>query len=161
TTNGAGAWSFDYTGTTLAEGSYTFTATATDAAGNASGASASLGVTVDITPPAAPAIASFVTDSGTMGDFSTSDHTLAMNGTAEANSTVSVFDGGTLLGTTTADASGNWSFLTPAATPLSSTPGGTTHTITAKATDAAGNLSAASAPLTITVTDQSKLGAVA
>ncbi|WP_412770604.1 Ig-like domain-containing protein, partial [Ralstonia solanacearum] len=33
-----------------------------------------------------------------------------MTGTAEANSTISVFDGTTLLGTTTADASGNWTF---------------------------------------------------
>ncbi|WP_269436252.1 hypothetical protein [Ralstonia pseudosolanacearum] len=33
-----------------------------------------------------------------------------MAGTAEANSTINVFDGTTLLGTTTADASGNWTF---------------------------------------------------
>ncbi|WP_412770683.1 Ig-like domain-containing protein, partial [Ralstonia solanacearum] len=33
-----------------------------------------------------------------------------LTGTAEANSTISVFDGTTLLGTTTADASGNWTF---------------------------------------------------
>src|SRR5204862_519040 len=51
TTNGAGAWSFDYTGTTLAEGNYTFTATATDQAGNVSPASAVFSVTVDLTAP--------------------------------------------------------------------------------------------------------------
>ena len=32
--NGAGAWSFDHTGTTLADASYVVTAQATDTAGN-------------------------------------------------------------------------------------------------------------------------------
>ncbi|WP_328514458.1 Ig-like domain-containing protein, partial [Ralstonia solanacearum] len=41
---------------------------------------------------------------------STNDATPTLTGTAEANSTISVFDGITLVGTTTADASGNWTF---------------------------------------------------
>ncbi|MFB9971683.1 Ig-like domain-containing protein [Pseudoroseomonas cervicalis] len=40
----------------LADGSYSYTATATDAAGNASPASAALGVTIDATPPAITAV---------------------------------------------------------------------------------------------------------
>jgi hypothetical protein len=46
TANAGGAWSFDYTGTALAVGSYSFTATATDAAGNTSLPSGSFAVTV-------------------------------------------------------------------------------------------------------------------
>ena len=72
----------------LADGGHSFTATATDAAGNTSAASAALSVTVDTAAPAAPAIASFSTDSGTAGDGITNDNTLTLTGTAEANSTV-------------------------------------------------------------------------
>ncbi|WP_328514992.1 Ig-like domain-containing protein [Ralstonia solanacearum] len=53
-----------------------------------------------------------------------------MTGTAEANSTISIFDGTTLLGTTTADASGNWTF-----TPTTALTDGS-HSLTATATDA-------------------------
>src|SRR5207244_6014776 len=75
--NGAGAWSFDYTGTTLAEGSYSFTATATDAAGNVSGTSAALNVTIDLTAPAVPAITGIVNDTGSSStDRITNDQTL-------------------------------------------------------------------------------------
>ena len=56
-------------------------------------------MTVDTTAPVAPAIASFSTDSGTVGDGITNDNTLTLTGTAEANSTVKVYDGATLLGT--------------------------------------------------------------
>ena len=97
TANGSGAWS--YTTAALANGSHSLTATATDAAGNTSAASATLSVTVDTAAPGAPAIASFSTDSGTVGDGITNDNTLTLTGTAEANSTVKVYDGATLLGT--------------------------------------------------------------
>lgn len=45
--NGSGAWSFDYTGTELPEGTNIFTATATDATGNTSAVSAAFAVIVD------------------------------------------------------------------------------------------------------------------
>ena len=57
-----------------------------------------------------------------------------LTGTAEANSTVTVFDGATLLGTATADSTGAWSYTT---SPLQNGP----HAFTATATDAAGNTS--------------------
>src|SRR4029077_11763600 len=50
--------------------------------------------------PAAPTIASFSNDSGTVGDHITNDSTPTLTGTAVANATVKVFDGATLLGTT-------------------------------------------------------------
>ena len=62
----------------------------------------------------APTITSFSTDSGTVGDHITNDNTLTLTGSAAANSTVNVYDGTTLLGTTTADGSGNWTCTTGA-----------------------------------------------
>ncbi|MEO1144895.1 MAG: Ig-like domain-containing protein [Cyanobacteria bacterium J06638_22] len=46
-----GTWSFDHTGTMLADGSYTLTATATDVAGNVSPISAGFDFTIDATAP--------------------------------------------------------------------------------------------------------------
>ena len=134
--NASGAWS--YTTAALANGSHSLTATATDAAGNTGAASGALSVTIDTAAPAAPTIASFTTDSGTVGDGITNDNTLTLSGTAEANATVKVFDGATLLGNVAANASGAWSYTTAALANGS-------HSLTATATDAAGNTGAASA----------------
>src|SRR6185369_16745980 len=95
--NGSGAWT--YTSAALANGLHSLTATATDVAGNTGVASSALNVTIDSTAPAAPSIASFSSDSGTVGDNITNDNTLTLTGTAEANATVKVYDGATLLGT--------------------------------------------------------------
>ena len=97
-----------------------------------SAASAALAVTIDTTAPVAPSITAFSTDSGAVGDGITNDNTLTLTGTAEANSTVKVFDGATLLGTATANGSGAWSFTT-------GTLSKAAHSFTATATDAAGN----------------------
>ena len=94
--NGSGAWS--YTTAALANGAHSLTATATDAAGNTGVASAALAVTIDTTAPVAPSITSFSPDSGTVGDGITNANVLTLTGTAEANATVKVFDGATLLG---------------------------------------------------------------
>ena len=107
-------------------------------------ASAALGVTIDTTAPVAPTIASFSTDSGVVGDGITNDTTLTLTGTAEANSTVKVFDGATLLGSAVANGSGAWSFTT-------GTLSSAAHSFTATATDAAGNTGVASAALAVTI----------
>ncbi len=60
-----------------------------------------------------------------------------LSGTAEANSKVTVYDGNAVVGTGTANSAGAWSITTK----LLSTG---THTLTAKAADAAGNVSSAS-----------------
>src|SRR5665811_1802088 len=91
----SGAWS--YTTGTLSNGSHSFTATDT-VSGTTSAASAALSVTVDTTAPVAPSITSFSPDSGVVGDHITNVNTLTLTGTAEANSTVKVYDGATLLG---------------------------------------------------------------
>ena len=128
--NGSGAWS--YTTAALSNGAHSLTATATDAAGNTGAASTALAVTIDTTAPVAPTIASFSPDSGVVGDHITNDNTLTLTGTAEANSTVKVYDGATLLGSAVANGSGAWSYTTAA---LSNGA----HNLTATATDAAGN----------------------
>ncbi len=52
--DGSGNWVFDYTGTSLADGSYNFTATASDTLAHTTAASAPYAVTVDGTAPALP-----------------------------------------------------------------------------------------------------------
>jgi hypothetical protein len=108
TTNGSGGWSF--TTGPLANGSHAFTATATDAAGNTSAASETLDPTIG--QPSAPTIMSFSPDSGRVGDGITNATILTLTGTADANSTIQVFDGTTQLGITAANDSGGWSFTT-------------------------------------------------
>ena len=142
TASGSGAWS--YTTPALANGAHSLTATATDAAGNTGVASSALAVTIDTTAPVAPTIASFSTDSGVVGDHITNDNTLTLTGTAEANSTVKVYDGTTLLNSVTASGTGAWSYTTPALT-------NGAHSLTATATDAAGNTGVASSALAVTI----------
>ena len=98
----------------------------TDDAGNVGSASSTF--TVDTTAPSSPVITSPTSGS------STSDTTPDVTGTAEANSTVTVFVDGSPVGTTTADGSGNWTFtITPALAEG-------TYAITARtAEDGAGN----------------------
>jgi Ca2+-binding RTX toxin-like protein len=139
TANGSGAWSV--TTFALPDGSHSFTATAT--AGGTTSSSSALSVTVDTVAPSAPTIDSFSTDTAPLGDGVTSDNTLTLTGTARADRTVAVYDGETLLGQTTSNSSGVWSYTTG---PLSNG----THSFTASRMDTAGN-EAASAALVVTV----------
>lgn len=137
TTDGGGAWSL--TTSTLLAGSHTLTAKATDLAGNISPASSGKTIIVDTTPPGTPTITTPV-----LSSIVTSDTTPTVAGTAEAGSIVNVLDGNVVVGTVVADGSGDWSIDT-------STLSQGSHTITATATDAAGNVSVASAAKTIVV----------
>ncbi|MBY0239450.1 MAG: DUF4214 domain-containing protein [Burkholderiaceae bacterium] len=133
TANSSGVWIL--TPSTLADGAYTITAKATDAAGNTSAASTARTLTVDATPPAVPTLTVGTGVSNTRPAFS---------GVTEAGAKVEVFDGTVSLGTATANSSGAWSF-TP------SDLAGGAHSITVKATDAAGNTSAASAVKSVAI----------
>lgn len=144
-----GAWSFTPS-PALGNGPHTLTFTATDATGNASAPTAGYTINVDTLAPAAPVISSVIDDVGSVigpvtGANPTNDTRPALSGTAEANATVRIYDGITLVGTVTADGNGNWTL--PETTTL--TQG--THNFTATATDAAGNTSPASAVTTIIV----------
>lgn len=137
-----GSWSLS-PDNPLGSGPHNLTVTATDAAGN-EGPSAAFSLTVDTLAPSAPVISSVTDDvapnSGSLSNGqSTNDTRPTLAGTAEANSTVSIFDGTTLLGTVQVDGTGVWTF-TPA-TAL----GNGSHTFNVTATDAAGNVSAGSA----------------
>ena len=125
TANGSGNWTFT-PGAPLADATYEFTATSTDAANNTSVDSNAVDVTIDTVAPAAPVVTSPVDGS------STNDNTPTISGTAEANSTVDVYVDGNVVGTTTADGSGNWSMVSRRSPPAP-------RIATAIATDAAGN----------------------
>ena len=100
--------------------------------------------TPDTTPPSAPIISGFADDTAPLGDHITTDHALTLSGTAEANSTVTLYEDDVSMGTTAANASGGWTFAT-------GTLADDTFHFSAKATDAAGNTSVESAVFDITV----------
>ena len=130
----------------LAHGIHSLLATATDAAGNTSAASAALALTIDTTAPSVPTLTvAPASDSSTAGDGITSDTTPTITGTAEAHSHITLYQGSHVVGTTTADTDGLWSITL--ATALAEGQ----HSLTATATDAAGNTSAASAALALTI----------
>jgi hypothetical protein len=146
TAGGTGAWSIPIT-TALTEGVHHVTATATDAAGNTGPASTAFVLTIDTTPPAAPAALTLArgSDSGVKGDDLTNVARPTITGTAEAGSNVQLYDGSTLLGSATADGTGAWSIQSTVA--LSDG----THRLTATATDAVGNTGFASASLFLSI----------
>ncbi|EHR5906154.1 BapA prefix-like domain-containing protein [Salmonella enterica] len=147
--NAGGAWSFTPT-TGLNDGTRILTVTATDPAGNVSPATSGFTIVVDTLAPTVPLITSIVDDvpnnTGAIGNGqSTNDTQPTLNGTAEANSAVSIFDNGALVATVNANASGNWSWTPTAAL------GQGSHAYSVSAADAAGNVSAASPSTTIIV----------
>ncbi|WP_322026024.1 Ig-like domain-containing protein [Burkholderia sp. BCC1977] len=127
-----GTWSFALT-QPLHDGEYRLTARASNEVGM-SIPSTSYGIQVDVTPPSQPKI-----EAATEGAQPT------LSGQAEAYSTVAVYDGTTLLGTTKTNIDGTWSF--PLTSPLSNG----THALTVTATDPAGNTSARSDGFDVTV----------
>jgi Ca2+-binding RTX toxin-like protein len=106
-------------------------------------ASEAISVTIDTYAPTAPKMGIYST-SGAAVSGTTANNDFILKGTAEASSTVKIFDADKQIGTATANSSGAWSFE---ATDLAN--GG--HNFTSKAMDAAGNTSSASAVSGITV----------
>ncbi|WP_191185269.1 Ig-like domain-containing protein [Enterobacter sichuanensis] len=129
-----GNWS--YTTGSLADGEYTFTARAEDSAGNLGAENAGVTVTLD-TSSVPVTIVRVMDDKGTVtGELKANDVTddarPEIIGKAKAGSTVTIKDGNVVLGTVTADVSGNWTF-----TPTSDLGDGV-HNITATAKDLTG-----------------------
>ena len=119
TANASGVWTFTPGG--LADGSHTVIASETNAAGNTG--STSLTFTLDTQPPVVA-----------INNLYLSNGAATVTGTAsEANDKISVYDGSTLLGTTTTGSNGTWSFTTGG---LSNA----VHTYTVTETDTAGNV---------------------
>ena len=108
--DGDGHWSA--TTSVLADSNYaSFTARAVDAAGNLSLSSGSTVVANDTVAPAAPAITGYSNDTGIVGDGITYDQTLALSGTTENGSKVSIYDSAPLLGPASV-VGGSWTFTT-------------------------------------------------
>jgi hypothetical protein len=145
TVNPSGNWSMV---PALAEGIHLLNARQTDSAGNVGVLSDFLRIVVDKTAaaPSAPLLAA-ASDSGLLSNDGITSVTkpLITGSGAEAGATVEIYDGAVKLGQTTAGSGGAWTFT--AGTAL----GDGTHTLTAKQIDVAGNTSAASAPLSLTI----------
>ncbi|AWN43005.1 Ig-like domain-containing protein [Methylobacterium durans] len=135
TADGTGNFSF-IPGAALGDGSYSFTATARDAVGNTGPASAAVTLVIDTGAPLAPSLAA---------TGPTSDSTPTITGTAEPGTLVTISNGGVVIGTATADAGGNFSFTPGTAL------GDGSYSLTAAATDAAGQTSPDSAPVTLVI----------
>ncbi|VFS89399.1 Uncharacterised protein [Kluyvera cryocrescens] len=144
-----GKWS--YTTSDLTDSQHVFSVTATDAAGNVSEHSPDLVLNIDTKAPAVMDAVNVTEDlavgSGAVtANGYTRDTTPTFSGTAEKGSTITLYDGTTPLGTTTASLiDGSWSFTYPTALEQRE------YTITATATDAAGNESVASPEFIFTV----------
>ncbi len=137
TTNVSPAGTFSFTPSkALSDGTHLLAAIATDASGDVSVASPSVTMVIDTIAPAKPTL---------QAPGLTKFNEPLMDGTAEANSTVTLFDASAALGTTKASAAGTFSFVPSA--PL----GDGAHTLTATATDAAGNVSSPSPSETVLV----------
>jgi hypothetical protein len=127
TADANGAW--HYAATALPDGKHSFTATDT-VSGATSAKSAALVATVDTSAPDAPVLLS----------DDVSHHRATVIGTAEAGSSVNVYEGTALLGSATTGADGHFSVTTSGLKVGS-------HTFVASATDTAGNISALSQPI--------------
>lgn len=115
----------------LADGTYVLTAKASDAQGGLSPESASVALVIDTAPPAAPIILIPVNGADVENPAVTS------GGTAEVAARVALTLDGAALGSTEATTTGSWSLA------LGTLSGGT-HTLSATATDLAGNAGPAS-----------------
>jgi hypothetical protein len=174
TANNSGNWTFNNTGTALADGTYTLTATATDQNGNVSASSYPYGVTIDTTLPTPPTISGIVDgtvlgSTATTTTSTTTDSTPVFFGIAQPYSNVSLYQGSMLLGTVAADGYGNWQYTDSkvmASVALNGNGGwnfysnaistgglisGGQYSFTAQATDIAGNTSSPSAIQRVTL----------
>ena len=120
TADSNGDWSFTPTG--LSDGQHTIVASETDVAGNTG--TASLTFELDTVAPI---------DVITSVGLNKKGSSFTFTGTAEANSTVKMYDGSALLGSTSSDSTGQWKFTTE------NLPT-TVHIFTSTAADVAGNV---------------------
>ncbi|UJB32610.1 DUF4347 domain-containing protein [Chromobacterium sp. Beijing] len=144
--DGSGAWSYSFV-SSLSSGAHAITAVVSSG-GVSSGQSSAFNVVIDNSAPAAPSgvALSTGTDTGSNhGDGITGNNRPTVTGTAEANSTVTVYVDGTAVGTATADGSGAWSYS------LGSALADGNHSIRTTSTDLAGNASGQSTAYIITV----------
>jgi len=120
----------------LQNGTHTFTATASDLAGNTSGTSANSVVVLDILAPSVPTLHGVVENSGAVVlGGSTSDPHPEFRGTGTAGDGIELLIDGVVVGTATVDVSGSWSVTSTVEI------AGGAHTVVVRAFDVAGNRS--------------------
>ena len=139
TAGGGGAWSYTLQPadiTAMGQGGELLSATQTDVAGN-TGSAATRTVTVDTLVPAAPTIDVVAGDD----IINLSEIGAAITGTAEAGATVDITIGAGNVRTVTAGGGGAWSYTLISADITAMGQGG--ETLSATATDSAGNTSTA------------------
>ncbi|MCP1652795.1 Ig-like domain-containing protein, partial [Pseudomonas nitroreducens] len=123
----------------LVPGLNELTAVEMNPAGNKTVPSAKYDITLDMTAPDAPTIVSVLDDVGPYTGFLqkgdvTDDNQPTFSGTAQAGSTVKLYDGSKLIGSGSADATGKWTITTD-------TLADGLHEVTATATNAVGVVS--------------------
>lgn len=102
--------------------------------------------TVDTVPPTVPStpILDPSTDSGVIGDGITNVTSPVLEGTSDPGVSISIYDGGKIVGGAAASSTGHWEVtVIPLADGV--------HSLVARAMDEAGNLSAFSAPCLLTI----------
>ncbi|MBK5177928.1 Ig-like domain repeat protein, partial [Budviciaceae bacterium CWB-B4] len=143
-----GSWSFTPS-TPLLDGDYKFTATVTDKAGNIGNASPVVNITID-TQGIEVSLDALIDDVGDItGPIAqngvTDDTRPEIVGSGKAGSIIKIYDGSTLLGSTTVNADKSWSF-----TPTTDLGQGK-HSITVTATDLSGNTSDSTSAFEFTI----------
>jgi len=138
-----GVWSLT---PSLEEGTHSITARAVDADGNEGNASGETLLTIDVTPPPAPAAPNLSDASDPDGDNITDDTTPTFDGLAPEASSVTLVSNGRPIGTGTVAGDGSYT-----ATVNPALVGGTYNVLVA-ATDLAGNSGLPSAPLSVRIT---------
>ncbi len=134
-------------GQSLADGTYSVTATAMDVAGTVSQASVPMTIVIDTKSPSAPKVTGISPDTGSSStDGITTAQNLMISGTAQAGNLVVVLLNGTAVGSVVAGSNGAWTFDDTATT----LPDGT-YAITAVTVDVAGNISNVSGTFNATI----------
>ena len=160
TSDGGGNWSYSFDGVDdLVEGINIIDAYAEDGVGNVSGFSTDLIVTLDTTVavPFTPDL-TLATDSGSSNtDDYTNDATATISGTSEPGATILIHlnSNDNFDTTVDVDLDGNWTYTFAAG--LNGSVNGTANTIKAAQRDPAGNLSAFSNTLTVTLDNTAEL----
>jgi hypothetical protein len=136
----------------LGLGAHTIVVQATDLAGNVGSASYDWTI-IPQAPPAAPSTPALApgSDSANPSDGVTNVNVPTFVGNAPAGNTVNLYAGTTLLGTTTAQSDGSWSFTVGSVGSAVDSLTDGAYNITATDTDSNSNTSAASSALTIVI----------
>jgi hypothetical protein len=151
-----GAWSLTVPDSlALADGVYNLTVKQVDAAGNRGASSDALAITIDKSAPAimSKAVLDSASDSGiSSSDGITNIKTPKIKGVAlDAGGTVEIYDGTSLIGTAVVQSDKTWSYTVGSQPARLAQLLDGTHNLTVKQVDAAGNYSAASDILSVTV----------